>query len=122
MNVVRDVCKVLIDEQGLTAEMLPESWKFCAAKIDKPWADINYKLSAGLVDMLTLLSNTDDQLARMHEINIEAVLAKVRLPQTPEWEAPRARLEVLGLQLVTVVDKPKEEPAAAEDEPPALAD
>ena len=80
MNIIRDVCKVLIDEQGLTAEVLPESWKFCAAKIDKPWADINYKLSAGLVDMLTLLSNTDKLLERMHEIDIEALLPKIRLP------------------------------------------
>lgn len=80
MNVIRDVCKVLIDEQGLTAEQLPESWKFCAAKVDKSWAAINYKNTAGLVDALTLLSNTDPLLERMHEIDIEALLPKIRLP------------------------------------------
>ena len=122
MNVIRDVCKVLIDEQGITAEQLPESWKFCAAKAEKPFDEINFKNSAGLVDCLTLLSNTDKMLERMHEIDLEAVLPKIRLPQTPEWEGPTSRLEVLGLQLVTVKDKAKEPTTAAEEEPPALVE
>jgi len=121
MNVVRDVCKVLIDEQGITAEMLPESWKFCAAKAEKTFDETDFKRSAGMVDALTLLSNTDKMLERMHEINLEAILPKIRLPDTPEWEGPRSRLEVLGLQLMTVKDKPEEETVtAAEEEPPAL--
>ena len=83
MNVVRDVCKVLIDEQGITAEQLPESWKFCAAKAAKSFdqlSESNFKASAGLIDCLTLLSNTDQLLERMHEIDIEALLPKIRLP------------------------------------------
>jgi hypothetical protein len=122
MNLVRDVCKVLIDEQGITAEQLPESWKFCAAKAEKSFDQIDFKASAGLIDCLTLLSNTDKTLARMHEIDLEALLPKIRLPQTAEWEGPTSRLEVLGLQLVTVPDQPEEESDAAAEEPPALAD
>lgn len=125
MNVVRDVCKVLIDEQGITAEQLPESWKFCAAKAAKSFDQLsewNFKASAGLIDCLTLLSNTDKTLERMHEIDLEALLPKIRLPQTAEWEGPTSRLEVLGLQLATVKDQPKQESAAAAEEPPALVD
>lgn len=99
MNVIRDVCKVLIDEQGITAEQLPESWKFCAAKDEKQFDEINFKNSAGLIDCLTLLSNTEKLLARMHEIEMAALLPKIRLPQATEWEGPASRLEVLGLQL-----------------------
>jgi len=132
MNVIRDVCKVLIDEQGITAEQLPESWKFCAAKAEKSFDEINFKNSAGLIDCLTLLSNTDPFLKRMHEINMEALLPKIRLPQTAEWEGPIARLEVLGLQLagylsevskdIPKLTQAKEETGAAEEEPPALVE
>lgn len=126
MNVIRDVCKVLIDEQGITADRLPESWHFCAAKAAKPEDQINHKHVAAMIDSLLLLTNTDKLLERMHEIDIEALLPKIRLPQTPEWEAHRARLETIGLQLVTVKDKPKEDEEGGakdqeeEEELPAL--
>jgi hypothetical protein len=42
MNVARDICKVLIDEQGLTEDHLPESWKFCSAKFAKKKEAIDY--------------------------------------------------------------------------------
>ena len=72
MNVPRDICKVLIDEQGLTAAKLPESWKFCAAKEEKE--NINYKNAAGLSDSLVLLSNTDRLLERLHKMKVQELI------------------------------------------------
>lgn len=35
INVPRDICKVLIDEQGITKDQLPETWKQFSAKAPK---------------------------------------------------------------------------------------
>jgi len=97
MNVPRDVCKVLIDEQGL-ADELPESWATWKAKTPKSdLADIDMPNTAAMVDALVLLANSTRLLKRMHEIDVQSLLPVIRLPQTPEWEDAQLRLQGLGI-------------------------
>jgi hypothetical protein len=68
MNVPRDICKVLIDEQGLTKDKLPEDWALYAAKNER--SEIVSENTISLIDALVLLANSDALLGRMQKINI----------------------------------------------------
>jgi len=68
MNVPRDICKVLIDEQGLTNEALPKDWHLYASKEKRE--DISSENTISLIDTLVLLANSDKLLARMQKIDI----------------------------------------------------
>lgn len=100
MNVPRDICKVLIDEQGITE--MPDKWEFCKAKQAKSENGINYENSMAMIDSLILLANSDKLIERMYDMDLQALLVKVKLPNTPDWEENQLRLQVLNNQLVSV--------------------
>ena len=101
MNVPRDVCKVLIDEQGL-ADELPESWATWKAKMPKSDpADIDMHNTTSMIDGLILLANSTRLLKRMHEIDLQGLLPVIKLPDGQEWEDARLRVQVLKNQLAT---------------------
>lgn len=66
MNAPRDICKVLIDEQGISGEWLPENWKLWKAKAGKEKDEISMPNTKCLVDCLVLLANSDKLLDLMH--------------------------------------------------------
>lgn len=109
MNVPRDICKVLIDEQGITGDRLPDSWKFCQAKKSKEKSEIDMENSSCMIDCLVLLANSDKLLERMHEINMEAILKQLYI--TEEFEDTKDRILVLESQLATAGSKDKDAPA-----------
>jgi Domain of unknown function (DUF383) len=65
MNVPRDVCKVLIDEQGITADKLGEEWRQWGAKQVKREEEVDLENSASMVESLVLLANSDKLAERM---------------------------------------------------------
>ena len=98
-NVPRDLCKLLIDEQGIQEDQLVESWKPYAAKREPTlcdWANIEH-----LIDGLVLLANSDALLARMKLIELDLLLKVLVLP-ADGCEELKMRIEMLGNQLVTV--------------------
>mmetsp|Transcript_3751 Transcript_3751/g.6396 ORF Transcript_3751/g.6396 Transcript_3751/m.6396 type:complete len:222 (+) Transcript_3751:489-1154(+) len=95
MNVARDICKVLIDEQGITEDKLPDAWKIWKAKQVKSESDIDYHNTAHMIDALVLLTNSDKLLRRMHEIDVNSVLTQIRFPQEPQWEDVTLRIQVI---------------------------
>jgi hypothetical protein len=62
MGVPRDICKLLIDEQGLVEDLLPESWKAWKAKQPKEMIQIDHENCRSLIDSLVLLGNSDKLL------------------------------------------------------------
>lgn len=103
MNVPRDICKVLIDEQGLTEDKLPQSWKFCRAKASRPVDQIDMENSTALIESLILLANNDKLLRRMHEIKLQDLLPLLTISK--EQEDTQLRLEVLTNQLVSAAQE-----------------
>ena len=97
MNVPRDICKVLIDEQGITKDQLPEAWQLWGAKAGKAEEAIDMQNSQLLIDGLILLANNVPLLKRMHEIDCECILPLIRLPKTPEFEDTVLRIEVMTM-------------------------
>ena len=115
MNVPRDICKVLIDEQGLQADKLPESWKMFASKHA---SEVDVQNSINMIDALVLLANSDKLLSLMHKIELESLLPLIKLPPSVD-EDISIRIEVLINQLTTVKDEVK---AAEEEALPGLED
>ena len=115
INAPRDICKLLIDEQGITKDKLPESWQFCGAKAPKAEEAIDMDNCKNLIDTLILLANSLPLLKRMHEMNVECILPLIRLPKTPEYEDTNLRVEVMSVQLATA-DTAEEEPDSESDE------
>ena len=75
MNVPRDICKLLIDEQGIVAADLAESWKQYAAPAKKNSFDNDN--CNNLIDGLLLLANSDALLKRMKAMELELLLQHV---------------------------------------------
>mmetsp|Transcript_42332 Transcript_42332/g.64943 ORF Transcript_42332/g.64943 Transcript_42332/m.64943 type:complete len:232 (+) Transcript_42332:436-1131(+) len=95
MNVPRDICKVIIDEQGLVAADLPDTWKQYGAKVPKSMEEISMPNCASMVDSLVLLGNSDKLILRMHEIDIDSLLPLIKFAEGPEYEDVKLRLEVM---------------------------
>ena len=70
MNVPRDICKLLIDEQGLVEDKLPQNWLQWKAREKKMEDEIDLANSSSMIDCLVLLANSDKLLQRMHEIDL----------------------------------------------------
>ena len=102
MNVPRDICKLLIDEQGLMEDDLPDKWKQWKAKQAKSENTIDYENSMALIDSLILMANSDKLIERMYDMDLQSLLSKVRFPTSPEWEENLLRVQVLSNQLVAV--------------------
>ena len=125
-NVPRGICKVIIDEQGIIADKLPDDWKLFGAKQVKAEEEIDMQNTATLIDALVLLANSEKLLKRMLDINVDAVLERIVLPQTPEWEDTRDRILVVSHQIVAIkaqVEKEANETKVEEindQEPPPL--
>jgi hypothetical protein len=125
MNVPRDVLKVLIDEQGITEDRLPEEWKFCSAKGKKSEEEIDMEISSSLVDCLVLLANDDELLKRMHVMNTLSIIDKFKL--SDKYEDTELRLQVLKNQLLSIgktlkeeEEQKKEDEKKDDDEMPSL--
>lgn len=74
LNVVNDICKVLIDEQGLV-ENLPEAWAQQKAKMMKTGeSEIDMQNTGHLIDALVLLGKSKPLLRRMHELEVHTLL------------------------------------------------
>lgn len=101
MQVPRDICKLLIDEQGLSENHLPETWKAWKAKQAKTLEQIKHENTKSLIDCLVLLANSEKLLMLMHEMDLQGLLAKVLVPNTKEYEDVSTRVEVLVGQLST---------------------
>ena len=70
MNVPRDVCKLLIDEQGLVEDELPEKWQQWKAKQSKFDSKIDYENTMALIDSLILMANSDALIERMYDMDL----------------------------------------------------
>lgn len=92
MNVPRDVCKLLIDEQGLVEDDLPEKWQQWKAKTSKGETGVDYENSMALIDSLILMGNSDALLERMYDMDLQSLLTKIRFPPTPEYEEDLLRV------------------------------
>lgn len=91
MNVPRDICKVLIDEQGMT-EGLPEAWADSKAKMTKTDdSQIDMQNTSYLIESLVLLGHTKSLLRRMFELDVQSLLPLIKLPGDAEWEDVRLR-------------------------------
>ena len=103
MNVPRDICKVLIDEQGLTNEVLPKEWHLYASKDKRE--DVSSENTMSLIDGLVLLANSDKLLERMQKMDIQCVLSQLKMPKEKEWEDACVRLTVLENQLAAKIEE-----------------
>ena len=76
--------------------------------------------STNMVDCLVLLANSDKLLARMHEIDMEAIISLLKI--SDDFPDTQVRVEVLQNQLMTVQTNVDEIPAeeAPDGEMPAL--
>jgi len=93
MNVPRDICKVIIDEQGFMADNLPDTWKQYASKQVKTGEEVDMNNTANMIDCLVLLANSDKLLARMHQIDVDSLIPLIRLPDEGEyWEEVKLRV------------------------------
>jgi hypothetical protein len=64
-----------------------------------------------------LLANSDKLLNLMHDIDLEGLLAKVRVPPTAEYQDVRDRVEVLIGQLASAGQPPSAEEPDVEEIP-----
>ena len=103
MNVPRDICKVLIDEQGLTNEVLTKEWHLYASKDKRE--DVSSENTMSLIDGLVLLANSDKLLERMQKMDIQCVLSQLKMPKEKEWEDACVRLTVLENQLAAKIEE-----------------
>ena len=95
MNVPKDICKLLIDEQGIKSK-LPEKWpKEFAAKNEKEKDQIDLENTAQLLDCLILLSNTEPLMQRMRDIHVLPLLKKVYIPRIDKYQETIERIETL---------------------------
>lgn len=85
MGVPSDICKVLIDEQGIMSQ-LPESWpaKF-AAKSDKELGEVDMDNTSKLVECLFLLQKSPILFKVLKELKVQDILLKVQIPKTEEY-------------------------------------
>lgn len=99
MNVPKDICKLLIDEQGIKSK-LPDKWpKEFAARTEKEKDEINLDNTAQLLDGLILLSNTEPLMQRMRDIHVLSLLKRVYIPRIDKYQDTIERIETLQDQL-----------------------
>ena len=91
-NVPRDLCKLLIDEQGIQAEQLVDSWKPYAAKREPTLCDWGNMES--LIDSLVLLGNSDALLNRLKTIELDSLINVLSLPKDG-MDDMKARIQAL---------------------------
>ena len=114
MDVPKHICKVLIDEQGIVAD-LPDAWTSCKAKKAKlNELEIDYQNWCYLIEALALLSENMVLRRRMFELNVHSLLPCVKLPTGGDWEDTRTRSELLQLKLATIDDPVHGDGKAAE--------
>lgn len=98
MNVPRDICKVLIDEQGIKSE-LPESWpKKFEAKYDKHNSEIDMDNTSKLIECLFLLHKSPVLFKVLQDLKVQDILLKVKVPKTAEYIDMLHRVDELVIQ------------------------
>ena len=99
LGVPKDICKVLIDEQGLKSE-LPEGWpEEFSAKADKDASAIDFANTSQLIECLFLLHKSPVLLQKLRDLKAHEILLKVNMPKTKEYVDVTHRIDELVIQL-----------------------
>ena len=92
-----DICKVLIDEQGIRTN-LPESWpKELQAKADRDQSDVDMDNTAKLVECIFLMSQCPLIHKKLKEMKVHELLIQVSVPKTQEYIDVNCRIDDLVL-------------------------